>query len=144
MIKRGYRVFPPNLPSMRALTLRAMKLNKLIAQSGYKTIEVHPTSTRKALNMPTSDLEAIQGILKNMGMKGDIEARPLTVHEIDAVTAALTGYLYTKNKTESVGDVKEGCITVPKRCDWKALKFERDGKTSESCRNGDCRRVPAR
>ncbi|MEM3672621.1 MAG: DUF429 domain-containing protein [Candidatus Bathyarchaeia archaeon] len=144
MIKMGYRVFPPNLPSMRALTLRAMKLNKLMAKSGYKTIEVHPTSTRKALNMPARDLEAIQGILKSMGLKGDIEVRPLTAHEIDAVTAALTGYLYTKNKTESIGDVEEGYITVPIRCDWRVLKFECDGKTSESCRNDNCRRVPAR
>ncbi|MGB9713448.1 MAG: DUF429 domain-containing protein [Candidatus Bathyarchaeales archaeon] len=123
MIKRGYRVFPPNLPPMKMLTLRAMKLNKLIAKWGYKTIEVHPTSTRKALNIPTKDLEAIQEILKSMGLKGDIEARPLTAHEIDAVTAALTGYLYIKNKTESIGDVEEGYITVPKKCGWKALKI---------------------
>ncbi|MEM3726315.1 MAG: DUF429 domain-containing protein [Candidatus Bathyarchaeia archaeon] len=123
MIKRGYRVFPPNLPSMRTLTLRAMTLNKLIAKSGYKTIEVHPTSTRKALNMPTKDLEAIQGILKSMGLKGDIEAHPLTMHEIDAITAALTGYLYIKNKTEAIGDMDEGYITVPKKCDWKVLKI---------------------
>lgn len=123
MIKRGYRVFPPNLPSMRTLALRAMKLNKLLAKSGYKTIEVHPTSTRKALNLPSKDLKAIQEALKSMGLKGDIEARPLTVHEVDAVTAALTGYLYVKNKTESIGDVEEGYITVPKKCDWKALKI---------------------
>jgi predicted nuclease with RNAse H fold len=144
MIKRGYRVFPPNLPSMRTLTLRAMKLNKLIAKRGYKTIEVHPTSTRKALNMPPKDLEAIQETLKSMGLKGDIETRPLTAHEIDAVTAALTGCLYIKNKTESIGDAEEGYITVPKKCDWKALKFEHGGKTSKSCRNNNCRRIPAR
>jgi len=124
MIKRGYRVFPPKIPSMKSLTLRAIKLNKLIAKMGYKTIEVHPTSTRKALNMPLKDLDAIQEILKRIGLKGEIEIRPLTVHEIDAVTAALTAYLHTKSKAESIGDADEGYIIVPKKCDWKALKFE--------------------
>jgi predicted nuclease with RNAse H fold len=124
MIRRGYRVFPPALPSMKTLTLRAIKLNKLMAKSGYKTIEVHPTSTRKALNMPSKDLRAIQEILKRIGLKGDIDNRSLTVHEIDAVTAALTAYLHIKNKTESIGDTEEGYIIVPKKCDWKELKFE--------------------
>jgi len=32
MIRRGYRVFPPCLPAMKTLTLRAMKLNKLMAK----------------------------------------------------------------------------------------------------------------
>jgi len=47
MIRRGYRVFPPCLPAMKTLTLRAMELIKLMAKKGYKTIEVHPTSTRR-------------------------------------------------------------------------------------------------
>jgi predicted nuclease with RNAse H fold len=123
MIKKGYRVFPPTIPSMKNLTLRAMKLNNLIAKMGYKTIEVHPTSTRKALNMPLKDLRVIQETLKSMGLRGEIERRILTAHEIDAVTAALTAYLYTKNKTESIGDVKEGYIIIPKKCDWKALRI---------------------
>lgn len=47
MISRGLRVFPPRLPAIRSLTMRAIRrLNELIAQRGYR-IEVHPTSTRK-------------------------------------------------------------------------------------------------
>lgn len=57
MIRKGYRVFPPSLPAMKKLTVRAKKLNKLIAESGHKTIEVHSTSTRKALNIPSKDWE---------------------------------------------------------------------------------------
>ena len=45
MIRRGYRIFPPCLPAMKTLTLRAMKLNKLMAKKGYKTIEVHSINT---------------------------------------------------------------------------------------------------
>ena len=123
MIRRGYRVFPPSLQAMRKLTLRAMKINKLIAQKGYKTIEVHPTSTRKALNMPSKDWEKIQVTLKSMGLKGDIKSRTLTPHEIDAITAALTAYLHMQNRTEALGDEKEGYIIIPKKQDGRTLQL---------------------
>ena len=123
MIKRGYRVFPPTLPAMKKLTSRAMRINKLIVEKGYKTVEVHPTSTRKALNMPLKDWGKIQTLLKDIGLKGDVETRHLTPHEIDAVTAALTAYLQIRNQTESVGDEEEGYIIIPKKMDWRTLKI---------------------
>ena len=121
MLKRGYRVFSPNLPTMKKLTLRAAKLNSLIEQNAYKTIEVHPTSTRKALQMPLKDWKAIQEALKTLGLKGELETRRLATHEIDAVTAALTATLYLKKQTESIGDEGEGYIIVPKKSDWRTL-----------------------
>jgi predicted nuclease with RNAse H fold len=36
----------------------------------------------------------------------------------DAVAAALTGCLYKKRKTELIGDLRKGCIVVPKKRDW--------------------------
>ena len=119
MIKKGYHVFPPTLQAMKKLTLRAMNMNRLIAEKGYKAIEVHPTSTRKALNMPSKDWKKIQDILKNRGLKGDIKTRALTAHEIDAATAALTAYLHIQNQTEMLGDEEEGYIIVPKKQDWR-------------------------
>jgi predicted nuclease with RNAse H fold len=122
MIKMGYGVFPPTLPAMKTLTLRAIKLNELIKEA-FKTIEVHPTSTRKALGMPLKDWGKIQTILKSIGLKGDIQMRALTPHEIDAVTAALTAHLHIKGQTEEFGDEEEGFIIVPKRQDWRKLKL---------------------
>jgi predicted nuclease with RNAse H fold len=113
MITRGYRVFPPTLPTMRKLTVRAVKINKLIAEKGYKTIEVHPTSTRKALKMPTKDW-----------LQGQLQTHMLTPHEIDAIICALTAYLHIQNQTEAVGDAEEGYIIVPKSQDWRTLKYE--------------------
>jgi len=104
MIRRGYRVFPPCLPAMKTLTLRAMKLIKLMAKKGYKTIEVHSISTRKALNMPLKDWRKIQTTLETIGVEGDLKLRALKCHEIDAVTAALTAYLHMKNQAETVWD----------------------------------------
>jgi predicted nuclease with RNAse H fold len=120
MIKRGYRVFPPTLPAMKTLTLRAVKLNRLIEENAYKTIEVHPTSTRKALQMPLKDWKTIQENLKTLGLKGEIERRPLATHEIDAATAALTATLHLTKQTEQVGDGK-ACIIVPQKRNWRTL-----------------------
>lgn len=123
MIKKGYRVFPPRLQAMQKLTLRAIKLNKSIAKIGYKTIEVHPASTRKALNMPAKDWEKVQTILAHIGLEGDTRVRTLTSHEIDAVTATLTAYLYIKKQTEALGDEEEGYIIIPEKRDWRTLKL---------------------
>lgn len=123
LIRKGYRVFPPGLPAMKTLTLRAAKLNKLITKKGLKTIEVHPTSTRKALNMPAKDWKIVQEIFKAMGLKGSIETQTLTSHEIDAITAALTAYLHMRGLTEAVGDSKEGYVTIPKKMNWQEIKL---------------------
>ncbi|MBS7632377.1 DUF429 domain-containing protein [Candidatus Bathyarchaeota archaeon] len=123
MLRRGYRIFPPVLPMMKMLTSRASKLNKLIAEEGYKTIEVHPTSTRKALDMPLKDWPEIQKTFKNLELQGTLSKRPLSYHEIDAVTAALTAHLHTKNKTESIGNEQEGYVVIPKRCNWRKLQL---------------------
>jgi predicted nuclease with RNAse H fold len=124
MIKNGYRVFPPTLPAMRTLTMRAMKLNKLIAKKGFKTIEVHPTSTRKALNMPLKDWGNIQTALMQIGLEGDLKVRTLTPHEIEAAIAALTAYLCMRNQTEALGDEKEGYIIVPKNKIGEHFKYD--------------------
>jgi predicted nuclease with RNAse H fold len=121
MIRKGYRVLPPNLPAMRKLALRAIKSNRLIEEKRYKAIEVHPTSTRKALQMPPKDWKATQEILKTLGLKGELETRPLATHEIDAITAALTAALHLKRQTEQIGDNEEGYIILPKKRDWKTL-----------------------
>jgi len=123
MYKRGYPVFPPRFPSMEKLTLRAMKIAQEIAERGFDVIEVHPASARKALNMPAKDWEKIQTLFLNLGLKGDLEVRPLTPHEIDAITAALTGHLHLQGKTELVGDEKEGYIVVPLKRDWRRLEL---------------------
>jgi predicted nuclease with RNAse H fold len=123
LIKRGYRVLPPAIPGMKALTLRATNLNKLITEKGLKTIEVHPASTRKALDMPWKNLKHVQKILEEIGLEGSLKERKLTAHEIDAVTAALTAHLHIKGMTETLGDEEEGLVVIPKKQNWRCLKL---------------------
>lgn len=123
MIRSGYRVFPPGLPSMRTLTCRAMKLNRLISKMGIRTIEIHPTSTRKALNMPLKKTKEIQAILEELGLEGTWKVQLQTIHELDAAIAALTAQLYLKGLTELFGDEDEGYVIVPKRQNWRDLEI---------------------
>ena len=122
MVKNGYRVFSPMLPAMKMLTIRAMKLNRLIAEKGFKAIEVHPTSTCKALSIPPKDWGKIQTALTQIGLEGDPKVRTLTPHEIDAAIAALTAHLYMRKQTKALGD-EEGYIIIPKKQDWRTLQI---------------------
>jgi len=123
MHRRGYRVLPPLFPSMKSLTKRAVKIARKLREQRLKVIEVHPTSTRKALEMPTKDWRKIQTLLTAIGLKGNHQTRTLTPHEIDALTAALTGILHLQGKTQRVGDKEEGFIVVPKRRGWRNLNL---------------------
>jgi len=58
-----------------------------------------------------------------MGLRGDITKRALTPHEMNATTAVLTGCLHLKQKTELIGDRREGYIVVPLKADWRHLKL---------------------
>jgi len=82
---------------------------------------VHPTSTQKALQMPPKDWNTIQEILENLGLKGEIETRPLAKHEIYAVTAELIAVNHLTSQTERIGDNEEGYIILPKKRNWKTL-----------------------
>ena len=122
MHKLGYPVFPPRFPAMKTLTLRAIRIANKLRERKVGVIEVHPTSTRKALGMPTKDWGPIQEIFKKIGYVGDIDKRELTPHEIDAVTAAFTAQLYIEGKTKLVGEPEEGYIVIPVENDWRNLK----------------------
>lgn len=122
MHKLGYPVLPPRFSAMKTLTLRAIRITKKLKENKIQVIEVHPTSTRKALGIPTKNWKRIQEILQEIGYKGDIERRTLTPHEIDAATATLTAHLYIKGKTKLVGDPKEGYIVIPLKNDWTRLQ----------------------
>jgi len=118
MQRRGYPVLPPLFPAMKELTLRAIRLTEALRREQVRVIEVHPASSRKALQMPLKDWHRIQEIFVEMGLGGDWEKRPLSSHELDAVTAAITAHLHIKGKTEGLGDQKEGLIIVPLSAHW--------------------------
>lgn len=119
---QSYNQHRLGLEKARELTLRAAKLTRLVVRKGYKAIEVHQTSTRRAPNMSLKDWRKIQTTLTGIGLRGDLRTRRLVSHEIDVVMAALTAYLYLRSQTESAGYEAEGYIVLPKKQYWRNLK----------------------
>ncbi len=118
MQRHGYPVLPPLFSAMKELTLRAIRLTEALRREQVEVIEVHPASSRKALQMPIKDWRQIQEIFVEMGLSGDWEKRPLSPHELDAVTATVTAHLHIKGKTEGLGEQKGGFIIVPLSVHW--------------------------
>ena len=114
MHRLGLPVLPPLMPAMEKLTMRGIRMAKALRAKGLQVIEVHPTSTRKVLGLPAKGRKAIQEALLEMGFKGDLEERDLTIHELDAITAALTASLHLLGLSELVR-AGDGEICIPRR-----------------------------
>jgi predicted nuclease with RNAse H fold len=114
LFELGIKFFPITLGPMRMLTKRGIKLRKILEKNGYKVIEVYPGATQDILKIARKNvsLEKLRKGLEKLGIK--IEKRELTHDELDAITAAFTGYLHLKGMSLSLGNEKEGVIIVPK------------------------------
>lgn len=119
MHRRGYPVLPPLFPGMKDLTYRAIHIAKEMTRLGLTVIEVHPESTRKALGLPRG-LKQLMGAFREMGFRGEFGDRAVTVHEKDAMLAALTAYLHLLGKTEVIGD-EGGRIVLPRPIPWREV-----------------------
>jgi predicted nuclease with RNAse H fold len=114
LFELGIKFFPITLGPMRMLTKRGIKLRKILEKKGYKVIEVYPGATQDILKIARKNvsLKKLRKGLEKLGIK--IEKRELTHDELDAITAAFTGYLHLKGMSLSLGNEKEGVIIVPK------------------------------
>ena len=113
LLELGIKFFPITLGPMRTLTKRGIKLRKLLEKMGYRVIEVYPGATQDILKIPRKNvsLSGLRNGLNKLGIK--IENRNVSHDELDAITAAYTGYLYLKKMAIGLGDKEEGEIIVP-------------------------------
>ncbi len=109
LLKRGYRVFPPDFGGMESLTKRGIRISESLIDKGFKVIEVHPLTSGRIIFNSKDREEWISG-LSELGFVLDSE---LSEHEVDSVIAAFTGFLYLEGKTEKVGKSGEK-IVIPK------------------------------
>jgi predicted nuclease with RNAse H fold len=113
LFKLGIKFFPITLGPMRMLTERGIKIRKILEKK-YKVIEVYPGATQDILKIPRKQkgLRKLLNGLKKLGIK--IERKKLNGDELDAITAAYTGYLFLKGKAIEIGNKNEGTIIIPK------------------------------
>ena len=108
---RGYGIIPPLVGGMRCLTERGIRLRQKLCDR-YTILEVFNTATAKILGFYDTNPTKRQRSLIGMGITGDVDKRKLTKDEVDSITAAIVGHLYSEGKVEAVGD-DEGKITIP-------------------------------
>lgn len=97
------RVLPLTFQGMKMLTLRGIGLGQMLRKD-YEVIESHPRTSQKMLGF--TDLK--EDLSKIFSLPGDPSE-----HELDAVVAAITGYLYLKGCVLKLGDPEEGIIFIP-------------------------------
>lgn len=110
----GIKFFPITLGPMRKLTERGIKLKRLIEKKfKIKVIEVYPGATQDILKIPRKQkgLKKLEEGLKKLGIK--ISKKNLEGDELDAITAAYTGWLYLKGYFRAIGEKSEGQIILP-------------------------------
>jgi predicted nuclease with RNAse H fold len=93
-----------------------MKLRKILENKGFKVIESFPGAAQDLLGMPRKQkgLEKLRHALIKYGIRGDVEKKVVSDHELDAVTSALVGLLYLKGNYTAIGDPEEMLMILPK------------------------------
>jgi predicted nuclease with RNAse H fold len=113
LLRRGIRFFPVTLGPMRKLTERGMNLRRILEDKHLRVIEVYPGGAQDVLGIPRKQkgLERLRAGLERMGVRG-LNDR-MSDHELDAVTCALVGQIFSEGKSVTYGTPQQG-IVMPK------------------------------
>ncbi|MCS7125705.1 MAG: DUF429 domain-containing protein [Aigarchaeota archaeon] len=113
LLEMGIRIIPPRFKSMKMLTERAIILKKKLEEHGFEVIEVYPSAAQDILKIPrrSEGIDSLREGLMKIGVKGFRSDE--CIHELDAVTCALTGIAYLRNCYIAVGDPSECIVILP-------------------------------
>jgi uncharacterized protein len=139
LMRRKIPFFPLTLGPMRMLTVRGMGLARSLKRRGFAAVEGYPGGAQDVLGIARkkSGVERLQRALRKEGLGGDLERRPLTHDELDAVTIAWVGWRFLKGEGELIGDPSEGLMLLPDRPRTsKAMQSGRGLRTAESTPRG--------
>lgn len=115
LLRRRIPFFPITLGPMRVLTTRGMELASELRVRGFSVLEGYPGGAQDLLGLPRKNagIGRLQRGLRSLGLGGDLEKRPLTHDELDAVTIAWVGWNFRKGRGELIGDPTEGTMVLP-------------------------------
>ena len=108
----GYGALPVTLRGMEVLAVRGSALAGKMKKLDLRFIEVFSTGSARILGVYSKDDFTMQKSMIGLDLHGNINDRILSRDELDAVTAAVTGYLHLVGKSRSVGD-ESGEVIVP-------------------------------
>jgi len=115
LLRRKIPFFPLTLGPMRMLTVRGMVLAKSLSRHGVPVLEGYPGGSQDLLGWPRkkAGITVLQRRLRRAGLGGDLDRRPLTHDELDAVTIAWVGWNLRKGHGVLIGDPAEGLMLLP-------------------------------
>jgi len=108
-----YGALPVTLRGMEVLAKRGSSLTIEIKKLNLNMIEIFATASAKILGFHDPDNKKMQKRLMEAKISGNLDKRFLTKDELDAIFAAITGYLHLNGSTEEIGD-DNGKIVIPK------------------------------
>ncbi len=97
MVKRGFKVFPPNFKWMRELSIRGYRLATSFLKEGFKVIETHPRSVLKRLG-----LFSHQELLDLLNVKNFLSTNVVRKDLKDALISACVALCYVLGCYEEV------------------------------------------
>ena len=115
LLRMHIRFFPISLGPMRMLTARGMKLRTALESRGFEVIESFPGAIQDILGMPRKQkgLRELERALRRYGIGLGQPEGGFTGDELDAVTSALVGLMYTNGEYRAIGDPEEGLMILP-------------------------------
>jgi hypothetical protein len=111
--RRRIPFFPITLGPMRKLTVRGIRLKRLLEAEGFRVVEIYPGGAQDIWEIPRAkrNKEGLRRGLARRGIRG--LTRSASDHELDAATGALVGWLYLRGEAEVLGDFQSGAIIMP-------------------------------
>ena len=109
---RQYGALPATLPGMEVLARRGVSVARKLEEMGFGFIEVYSTASAKILGVYSKKEFEMQKNFLSLNLDGDINNKLLIKDELDAVSAAVTGFLHLVGQTKVVGD-ESGFIVIP-------------------------------
>ncbi len=115
LLRRKVPFFPLTLGPMRMLTVRGMRIARALSKRGFPVVEGYPGGAQDILGLPRkkAGVELLQRGLRKEGLRGDMDHRPLTHDELDAVTIAWVGWNFRRGDGVLIGDPTEGLMLLP-------------------------------
>jgi predicted nuclease with RNAse H fold len=113
MLKRGFRPYPPLIPSMVALTRRGIALRTAFEAHGIRAIEAFPGAAQDVLGLPRKQRsrELLAAGLRRLCIR-PIET--LDGDALDAITASYVGHCYLSGAYEALGPPTDVQVVNPR------------------------------
>ncbi|MBI3859093.1 MAG: DUF429 domain-containing protein [Thaumarchaeota archaeon] len=116
LLRMRIRFFPISLGPMRMLTARGIHLRSAMEKEGLEVIESFPGAVQDILGMPRkkAGLSRLEGALRRYGVVIQRKKGGYSGDELDAVTSAVVGLMYSRGDYTPIGDPAEGLMILPK------------------------------